>query len=273
MAFHVDPEKCKRDGICVEACGFKLIEKGEAGSVPTLIPGSEALCVHCDHCVAVCPTGALSQPAMGPEDCTKIREELLINPEQAEQFLRSRRSIRSYTGEPVERHKLNKLIQVSGYAPSARNARPVRFLVVEDKAEVRRLSGLVVDWLRITIERAPALAQKSYFGRVVALWDGKRDPICHNAPHVIFAHADENTRLAQVDCILALAYVELMAAPLGLGTTWAGFMMGAMTSYPPLMETVVLPKGHKCFGAMMVGYPKLKFMRMPPRNPPATTWR
>jgi nitroreductase len=257
----------------VEACGFKLIEKGEADSVPTLIAGSEELCVHCGHCVAVCPAGALSQPAMGPQDCIKIREELLINLEQAEQFLRSRRSIRSYTGEPVERDKLNKLIQVSGYAPSARNARPARFLVIEDKSEVRRISGLVVDWLRMTIEKVPALAQKSYFGRVVELWDGRRDPICHNAPHLIIAHADENARLAQVDCILALDYVGLIAAPLGLGTTWAGFVMAAMTSYPPLMETVDLPKGHKCFGVMMVGYPKLKFMRMPLRNPPATAWR
>jgi nitroreductase/NAD-dependent dihydropyrimidine dehydrogenase PreA subunit len=273
MLFHVDPEKCKRDGICVEACGFKLIERRGPDSVPTLIAGSEALCVNCGHCVAVCPTGALSHPAMGPEDCSKIREELQINLDQVEQLLRSRRSIRSYREEPVERDKLNKLIQVAGYAPSARNARPVHFLVIEDKAEVRRLSGLVVDWLRGTIKEAPALAKKSYFGRVVALWDGRRDPICHHAPHLIIAHAEENARLAQIDCILALAYAGLMAVPLGLGTTWAGFVMAAMTSYPPLMETVTLPKGHKCFGVMMVGYPKLKFMRMPLRNPVAVAWR
>jgi nitroreductase len=210
---------------------------------------------------------------MRPEDCPEIKGELLINLEQAEQFLRSRRSIRNYSEEPVERDKLNKLIQVSGYAPSARNARPVHFLVIEDKTEVRRLSGLVVDWMRITIKEAPALANRLYFDRVVALWDGQKDPICYNAPHLIIAHAAENARLAQVDCILALAYVELIAVPLGLGTTWAGFVMAAITSYPPLVETVDLPKGHKCFGVMMVGYPKLKFMRMPLRNPPAVAWR
>jgi nitroreductase/NAD-dependent dihydropyrimidine dehydrogenase PreA subunit len=273
MLFYVDPEKCNRDGICVEACGFKLIERKEADSVPTLIAGSEALCVRCGHCVAVCPTGALSQSFMGPQDCIEMKGEIPINLEQAEQFLRSRRSIRSYTGEPVERHKLKELIEVSGYAPSARNARPVRFLVIEDKSEVRGLSGLVADWLRATIEKAPALARKSYFGRVVALWDGGRDPICHNAPHLLIAHADENARLAEVDCVLALDYVGLIAVPLGLGTTWAGFVMAAMTSYPPVMEAVNLPKGHKCFGVMMVGYPKLKFMRMPLRNPPPTAWR
>ena len=110
MLFYVDPEKCKRDGICVEACGFRLIKKAEADSVPTPIAGSEELCVSCGHCVAVCPTGALSHHAIRPKDCPNIREELLINPEQAEQFLRSRRSIRSYSDKPVERDKLNKLI-------------------------------------------------------------------------------------------------------------------------------------------------------------------
>jgi len=76
-----------------------------------------------------------------------------------------------------------------------------------------------------------------------------------------------------VDCILALAYAELIALPLGLGTTWAGYVMAATTSYPPLMEALNLPEGHKCFGVLMVGYPKLKFVRMPLRNPPAVEWR
>ena len=273
MPFYVDPEKCNRDGICVEACGRRLIEMGEGDSLPTLIAGVEELCINCGHCVAVCPSGALALHTMKPEDCPQIRDELLINLEQAEQFLRSRRSIRNYKDRSVERDKLNKLIQVSGYAPSASNARPVHFLVIENKAEIRRLSGLVVDWMRMTIKESPALAKTSHFDRVVSLWDGGKDPICRNAPHLIIAHATESSRMVQVDCILALAYAELIAPLLGLGATWAGYMMNATIFYPPLVEALDLPKGHKCFGVMMVGYPKLKFVRMPLRNPPAVAWR
>jgi nitroreductase/ferredoxin len=273
MVFCVDAEKCNRDGICVEACGRKLIEMEKADSVPALIAGLQELCINCGHCVAVCPSGALALHTMRPEDCPQIKKELLIDLEQAEQFFRSRRSIRNYKDKPVERDKLNKLIQVSGYAPSAHNARPVHFLVIEDKTEVRRLSGLVVEWMRMTIKEAPALAKTLHFDRLVGLWDGEKDPICRSAPHLIIAHAAENARFAQEDCILALAYAELMAQPLGLGATWAGYVMAATTSYPPLMEALNLPEGHKYFGVMMVGYPKLKFMRMPLRNPPAVTWR
>ena len=273
MAFYVDPEKCSRDRICVEACGGRLIEMGEADLVPTLTADAEELCINCGHCVVVCPTGALALHTMEPGDCPQIKEELHIDLEQAEQFLRSRRSIRNYREKPVERDKLNKLIQVSGYAPSAHNDRPVHFLVIEDKGEVRRLSSLVVDWMRMTINEAPVLAKTFHFDRVVGLWDGGKDLICRNAPHLIVAHAAENARLAQVDCILALAYAELIAPPLGLGTTWAGYVMGATSFYPPLMKALNLPEGHKCFGVIMVGYPKLKFVRMPLRNLPAVEWR
>jgi nitroreductase len=210
---------------------------------------------------------------MRPEDCPQIKNELLINLEQAKQFLRSRRSIRNYRDKPVERDKLNKLIQVSGYAPSAHNGRPVHFLIIENKAEVRRLSGLVIDWMRMTNKESPALAKAFHFDRVVAFWDGEKDPICRNAPHLIVAHAAESSRMVQVDCILALAYAELIAPLLGLGATWAGYVMTATIFYPPLMEALKLPEGEKCFGVMMVGYPKLKFVRMPLRNPPAVAWR
>ncbi|HUL20823.1 MAG TPA: 4Fe-4S binding protein, partial [Thermodesulfobacteriota bacterium] len=110
MHFHVDLERCNRDRICIEACGRRLIEMGEKDSVPTLIAGVEELCINCGHCVAVCPSGALALDTMGPRDCPEIKKELLIDLEEADQFLRSRRSIRNYKDTPVERDKLNKLI-------------------------------------------------------------------------------------------------------------------------------------------------------------------
>ncbi|MBM4341013.1 MAG: 4Fe-4S dicluster domain-containing protein [Deltaproteobacteria bacterium] len=273
MSFYVDPEKCNRDGFCVEACGRRLIEMGEADSVPTLTADAEELCINCGHCVAVCPSGALALQTIRPEDCPAIKKELLINLDQAVQFLRSRRSIRNYGDKSVERDKINKLIQVSGYAPSASNARPVHFLVIENKAEIRRLAGLVVDWIRMMIKENQNSPNVFHFNRVVTLWDEGKDPICRNAPCLMIAHAIESSQLARVDCILALAYAELIAPVLGLGTTWAGYMMNATISHRPLVEALKLPEGHKCFGIMMVGYPELKFVRMPLRNPPAVAWR
>jgi nitroreductase/NAD-dependent dihydropyrimidine dehydrogenase PreA subunit len=271
MLFQVDPEKCLRDGICAEDC--RLIEIKDPDAVPTPINGAEELCVYCGHCVAVCPTGALALHNMSPEECTEIKKDLVINEAQAEQFLRSRRSIRRYKDKPVEREKLNWLIQAAGYAPSAHNARPVHFLVIEDRKELHHLSGLIVDWLRTLLKEVPDLVAPYHFDRVVDYWDSGGDPICRNAPHLVVAHAAENAQFAQVDCVLALGYLELAAMPLGLGATWAGYIMSAAGMNPAFHKVLDLPEGHKCFGALMVGYPTYGFVRMPQRTPPTVTWR
>jgi nitroreductase/NAD-dependent dihydropyrimidine dehydrogenase PreA subunit len=273
MLFTVDPAKCSRCGICVEACGPLLVEMVSQDALPTPVTGGEKLCIDCGHCVAVCPTGALSRDKMTPEECPEVQEGLLLSTEQAEQFFRSRRSIRSYRAKPVEREKLDRLVQAAGYAPSAHNARPVRLLVTEDPAGTRRLSGMVIDWLRLVIKEAPAVARSYRFDRLVWYWDQGKDLVSRDAPHLVIAHAPQSAGMAREDCVLALAYMELAAGPLGLGATWAGYIMAALSSYPPLPQAIRLPEGHQCYGVLMIGYPKFKYARLPVRIPPAVVWR
>ena len=64
--FTIDPEKCKRDGICVNECPARIIVQADKDSVPSLVEGGEALCINCGHCVAVCPHEAFSLKTMGP---------------------------------------------------------------------------------------------------------------------------------------------------------------------------------------------------------------
>jgi len=240
---------------------------------PAPIDGAEDLCNNCGHCVTVCPTGALSREDMRPEECPPIQKQLQINSEQAEQFFKARRSIRNYKEKPVEGDKLNKLIDMAGYAPSGHNARPVHLLIIEDASEVRNLSGLVIEWMRLMIKDAPDMAEQLHLDRVVGFWDEGKDPVCRNAPHLVIAHAPEIGGTPHEDCVLALSYLELGATAFGLGATWAGYMMAANQFHPPLTEVLDLPGGHKCFGILMVGYPKFKFHRLPLRQTPKITWR
>jgi nitroreductase/NAD-dependent dihydropyrimidine dehydrogenase PreA subunit len=273
MLFSVDEEKCLHDGICVEACGRRLIQVKGEDSFPTAVPEGEALCNDCGHCVAACPTGALSHRNMRPQDCAEIRKEWRIDSDQAEQFLRSRRSIRGYTDQVVDRDQRNKLVEIAGYAPSAHNGRPVQLLVIENSAGVKEVSGGVIDWMRGLIREAPALAESLHLERLIGFWENGRDPICRNAPHLVFAHANESSRMGDVDCVAALTYMELAAPSLGLGATWAGYVMAAMGLSPAFAATLNLPEGHQCHGVLMLGYPTVQFVRMPPRTPPAVEWR
>ncbi len=52
------------------------------------------------------------------------------------EFITKRRSIRQFTGEPVEREKLETVLKAAMAAPSANNKRPWRFLVVTQKERI-----------------------------------------------------------------------------------------------------------------------------------------
>lgn len=270
--FAVDPEKCNHDGLCVEECPARIIRLGPDDPVPVPTADFKDYCIACGHCVAVCPTGAFALDWLSPAQCPPLAREMRLSGEQAEQFLRSRRSIRTYQEKPVERWKIEKLLEIAGCAPSAKNHQPWHWTVVETPSEVRRLSGMVVDYMRAFIAEKPKLATLLSYPRVVAAWDGGYDRVCRGAPHLIVAHADKNWGFGPEDTALALSYLELYAPMLGLGTCWAGYFYAAVNAYPPLFEAVQLPARHKAFGAVMVGHPKYRYQRLVPRKPPRTTW-
>jgi nitroreductase/NAD-dependent dihydropyrimidine dehydrogenase PreA subunit len=271
--FTVDPKKCKRDGLCVAECPGLLIEIiGEEG-FPTPIADADTLCINCGHCVSICPQGALSLKTMTPKDCIPVRKERNLSPEQCEQLLRSRRSIRSYKDKPVPRDLLTRVIEIAGYAPTGGNLQPVRWLVIEDTKEVKRLTGLVADWQRIMLKEETDHLYKSRMERIIKAWDEGIDRICRSAPHLIVAHGLSTLPASQSSCTIALTYLELAALSLGLGTCWAGYFNTAANFYPPLLTALALPQDHLPYGAMMIGYPKYNYKRIPLRNKPKITWR
>lgn len=271
--FTIDQKKCHRDGLCAAECPAKLIELPEQEGFPIPIAEAEGLCIRCGHCVAVCPHGALSLKTMPPEDCPPVRKELVLSPEQSEHFLRSRRSIRTYKEKPVPRDLLTRLIEIARYAPSGHNLQPVHWLVIEDSAEVQRLAGLVADWMRLLLNQNAEIALALHMDRVVNAWDGGLDRILRRAPHLIVAHGSKAVAPAQAACIIALTYLELAAPSFGLGSCWAGYFNAAANFYPPLLETLDLPQDHLPYGAVMLGYPKYVYRRLPLRNAPQIAWR
>ena len=269
----VDQEKCNRDGICAAECPALIIRMEGEGAYPGAAPGFADLCLKCGHCVTVCPTGALSLDWLSPEDCPPMKKELAVTPEQAEQFLCGRRSIRAFKEKSVPRETLEKLLEIACAAPSAKNFQPWHWAVVEEPAEVRRLAEMVIDWMRTVIRDNPEAAQAGGLTRAVDSWDEGHERICRGAPHIIVAHGDKTWGFGPEDCALALGLLDLYATSLGLGACWGGYFYKAVNAYPPLFEELGLPAGHIAFGAMMVGYPRFKYHRIPLRNRPRVSWR
>ena len=270
--FIIDETKCRRDGICAAVCPVGIIEHAKDG-LPQPAPGAAELCISCGHCVAVCPHGAFALATLAPESCPPVRPEWRLDPDHAEHFLRSRRSIRAYKEQEVGQGRLERLIRIARHAPSGHNGQPVRWTVVSGPAAVRVLGAHVADWMRGLLVARPEAGRRMLLDRVVAGWDAGRDPICRHAPHLVLAHAPKADVTAPGSCMLALAYLELAAPSLGLGACWAGYLMMAAAHHPPLQEALALPAGHALSGAMLVGEPKFRYHRLPARREPEIDWR
>jgi len=268
----IDHDKCKKDDICAAECPMSIIEMDPEEGYPRLIPHTEEVCLRCGHCVAVCPHGALQHASIPMERCQTILKDLTINREQAVQFLRSRRSVRIYRSKPVEKEKIQELIEIARYAPSAGNRQMVRWRVVTDRDKIHQLAELTIDWMRFILEKGPEAARPPYFPAIVNAWDKGMDKVLRDAPVLVVAHAPKEAPNGMVDLTLALSYLELAAPTMGLGTCWAGLLQGALLSRPEIKKMLGIPENHPHHYPMMMGYTKLRYYRLPERKPPKIVW-
>ena len=267
----VDGKKCNRDGFCVRDCPTAIITLPEKG-LPQITPDNEGSCLECGHCVAVCPFGALSHRRIPIEKSPAIQEKLCLSEEQAAQFLRSRRSIRHFLDKPVEKEKIRKLIETARYAPTGGNSQMVEWLVTDDKSRIREIAGLTVDWLREIVKNPQVIAASPYLSLTVAAWDAGYDSVLRGAPVLITAMAPGEAMNGLVDLTLALSYLDLFATPMNLGTCWAGLLQGALLNSPAIKKALRIPETYPHHYPIMVGYPEMKYFRLPERKMPPITF-
>mgnify|MGYP003594361543 FL=1 len=97
IAIQVDLVKCTRCGFCSEVCPSGIIRVDDTG--PVLI--APKACIKCGHCVAVCPQAAIDHNRNQLASQTEISQFAKLTAEEAERFLRGRRSIRAYKPEKI----------------------------------------------------------------------------------------------------------------------------------------------------------------------------
>jgi nitroreductase/NAD-dependent dihydropyrimidine dehydrogenase PreA subunit len=268
----IDKSTCTRDGRCIASCPAALLARGADG-FPKAIRKAQEICIRCGHCVTVCPTASLSHQDIPQDSCPPVDGNLQLTLPQGEQFLRSRRSIRAYEERFVPPESIQKLIELARYAPSGHNSQVIEWLVLSDREELRVLSGQIAAWMGTILTQAGDYARLLHLDRTLAGWKAGRDVFLRNAPVLVIAHAPKDNPLAPKAAVIALSYLELAAPLLGLGTCFAGYLTAAAASFLPLQEALKLPPGNQCLGALMLGYPRFSYHRLPSRLKPKITWR
>jgi nitroreductase len=229
--------------------------------VPEMSAEGAAACIDCGHCLAVCPTGALSLGSVAPEACQPLTAGA-PDWDAIEQLVKGRRSVRRYREELVPRATLARLLDMVRWAPTAVNRQPVRWTMVSGRDRVRQLSAMVFEWAK----QQPGLQD------YVASWDDGDTRALRDAPHLAIAYSPTEAFGNGCDAIIAATTLELAASAAGVGACWAGFFMGAARTDAPLQALIELPEGHTVYAALMMGFPEFAYHRIPPRAEAEPTW-
>jgi nitroreductase/NAD-dependent dihydropyrimidine dehydrogenase PreA subunit len=267
--FTIDETRCKRDGLCAADCpvGCIVFEKG---GLPEPHEKKQAYCLDCGHCMAVCPADAIRLERFD-RGSTPLDRTLDISLDQAEQFLTSRRSVRAFRDEPVDRALLGRVLAVTGYAPSGHNARPTRWIVARGREKVAEAAGVVAAWMDAEARALSPVAEALHLAGIVRAWDNGRDMICRDAPVLAVAVGPERGITPREDGVIATAYLELAATAAGLGACWCGYLMAAAAHSAGVREFLGVAGGEAVCGALLIGRPARRYAAIPPRPAPEVT--
>ena len=268
-----DLSKCNLCGICFAICPVKIIYKDEKTGSPFVSETNIGACIRCGHCEAVCPRNAIQ---INHEKLLRVPDLMVtekMTPKQIKAYFLGRRSVRAYKQDPVGKEVINEILDIVRYAPSGVNRQPVKWIFVQDQKTVNQMANAVINWMREAVEKKSPLAAQLNFARLIKSWDKGNDPICRNAPHLIIAYGKKEDRMASGDATIALAHLELVVPAFGLGACWAGYFGIAASGSQDLKNLMELPQDHVVFGALMIGFPKYKYARVPKRNEVNVVWK
>lgn len=268
LQFNVDREKCTKCGLCAADCPARVIDV--ADGYPEVKGEKEAGCYRCEHCFAVCPTGALSILGLDPQESLSLQGDWRPDPTRLETLIKGRRSVRRYREENLEPELLQRLLEVAWHAPTGVNARQVRFTVIDDREKLAAFRAELLEGLARLV-RDNALPERfAYFANFVRVWEERRlDILFRGAPHFVVASAPHDVPTPSQDCLIALSYFELFAQANGVGTLWDGLARWAITELvPESLARLGIPENHTVGYAMAFGKPAVHYARtVQHRNP------
>ena len=270
--FNVSNDACRRCGVCLAECPNRLILMDKETGLPKLRIQGEEDCILCGHCVAACPFNALNLASLPAEGFIPLNKNLNISFEQADQFLKSRRSIRAFKSTVVPGDVLDKIMDVARFAPTASHRQYIRWIMVQDPAKSHRIAEMVIEWMTQIRKEQPEIAKKHRMAGLIAGWRKGYDMILRGAPHLAIAYTDKASTWMALDASIALTYIELSAHSLGVAACWAGFFTQAVAVYAPLREFLGLSKDAVVHGGQMFGFAKYKYPRLPWRKPLDMSW-
>lgn len=256
----VDHDKCILCKNCINDCFAENIEI-EDNKIKVKGP-----CMMCGHCVAVCPTHAITFENY--EETEELENlDFSIEPDKFLNFVKSRRSIRHFKNQKIDRTILEKLLEVGRYSPTGANVQDVNYFVIQDDLESFK-EPIWEGIKNFANSDNNSLVLKRYRDRFLNMYETrhKDDKLFFEAPTLLVI-----TSSNKINGILAADKIELMANMLGLGVLFSGFIEMAINNNEELINRFKLKRNITC-ACMLIGYPNIKFKRTAPRKEAKIEW-
>lgn len=132
--------------------------------------------------------------------------------------IKTRRSVREYLDTPLPEETIRKIIDAGRYAPTGLNLQPWRFIVVQNKGMLRKLSEYARPILTKNLEGRNDAAAMNFLKRL----QDKNFNLLYNAPVLILVIGSKNNALADYDCSMCSENMMLAAHSMGIGSCWIG---------------------------------------------------
>ena len=174
-----------------------------------------------------------------------------------------RRAVRAYDPRPVDEAAIRTLLRAAVQAPSAMNAQPWLFAVVQNKKKLAELSNRAKKMLL----EARGDAKSAHYA---ALLGEPSFNIFYDAGTLVVIGAPRAT-YAEADCWLAAEALMLAAHEAGIGTCPIGFAVGVLNT-PDVRKELGFPDDAALIAPIIVGYPAATTPPIARKEPNVVSW-
>jgi len=151
----------------------------------------------------------------------------------------ARRSVREFDGRPIPQEVLDLLVEAARRAPSSCNTQPWHFTVVTDREKIAALAkvapgGIEQRFISFAAQAAAIIVVSARPKLLIHRAAGTLERDCH-----------------LLDIGAAVEHMVLVAAELGLGSCWIGWLHQRKVN-----ELIGRPRRNRVAALLALGYPK-----------------
>lgn len=180
----------------------------------------------------------------------------------------NRHAVRDYMAKKVEPTIINKLLDAAIHAPTALHEEARRFVVIQDKKLLDRLSDSAKALALIEAKNSSSPQR----GHILDVVNQKEFNVFYNASTLIVIYSAFQGPFVVADCWLAADNLMLSALAYGLASCVIGFAVSALNS-PEWKAELGIPQEMTAVAPIILGWPAGSTLASSHEPPTILTWK